>query len=218
MIIAPALFLIIGYSVMYIIGKPVIQFVTSTVEIMLLNEAPTFDFDTDQSFETVNNDDVKTDADNQLASSTIDYPKGGTKYGQVVISDLKIEEPLYFGDTPQILRNGAGQFMGSVYPGEMGTTLIGGHNTASFGKLLDIKAGTKVVIQTTYGNYTYEVTEAHIKNKNDETIQSLIDQREQRILLLYTCYPINSYQLGMTNERMFVTCKLTDGPIINEQA
>lgn len=199
---------------MYVIGRPVIQFVTSSLELILLNEAPNFDFESKETFTAVQDAEVQTDENNELPSSQIDYPKGGSLYGKIVIDDLKLDVPLYFGDTKEILRVGAGQFMGSVYPGELGTTLVGGHNTDSFGKLSAIQEGTEVKVQTTYGNYTYRTLHSEVKNKDDAAVQDLISQRERRILLLYTCYPIDS--LGMTDDRLFVTCELIDGPVINE--
>ncbi|MGJ0996147.1 class D sortase [Enterococcus casseliflavus] len=217
MVIAPIVFLIIGYSLMYVIGKPVIQFITSSVDIILLNEAPNFDFIEASEIKVVDNEQLDTDENNELPSSTVDYPSGGTQYGKVKIDALKMDVPLYFGDTAEILRLGAGQFMGSVFPGELGTTLIGGHNTDTFGKLIGIHDGTEVEIQTTYGNYVFKVVDEEIKNKADADIQTLIEQRDKRVLLLYTCYPIDSYQLGLTDERMFVTCEYVSGPIINEQ-
>lgn len=199
---------------MYVIGRPVIQFVASSLELILLNEAPNFDFESKETFTAVQDAEVQTDENNELPSSQIDYPKGGSLYGKIVIDDLKLDVPLYFGDTKEILRVGAGQFMGSVYPGELGTTLVGGHNTDSFGKLSAIQEGTEVKVQTTYGNYTYRTLHSEVKNKDDAAVQDLISQRERRILLLYTCYPIDS--LGMTDDRLFVTCELIDGPVINE--
>ncbi|MFV0560036.1 MAG: class D sortase [Enterococcus sp.] len=213
-IFAPIVFLIIGYSLIYVIGQPVIQFVTSSLDLFLLNDAPKFDETSETAFAAVKDEDVKTDADNELPSSEINYPRGGEKYGKIVIDDLKIDEPLYFGDTQAILRYGAGQYMGSVYPGELGTTLVGGHNTASFGKLLGIETGTTVKVQTTYANYTYKVVSREIKYKTDQDIQAQIVQQKKRHLILYTCYPLNS--LGMSDRRVFVTCEFVDGPIIND--
>lgn len=104
--------------------------------------------------------------------------------------------------------------MGSVYPGEIGTSLIGGHNVDDFGKLGTVPVGDRIEIQTTYGNYTYRVTQIEVKGKKDPVIDRMIYQRNERRLILYTCYPIDS--LGLTDQRLFVSGKYESGPRINE--
>lgn len=211
-LVAPIIFLVIGYSLIYIIGKPVIQFVTSSIQLFLLTDTPNFET-TKQSFTAVDNKQVATNAKNELPSSKIDYPVGGQLYGKVKIEKLQLNVPLYFGDTEEILREGAGQFMGSVYPGELGTTLIGGHNVDDFGKLGAAQVGDEITLQTTYGNYVYRINRLDVRDKKDKEINDMIYQRNDRRLILYTCYPIDS--LGLTNERLFAIGEFVSGPMIN---
>ena len=201
---------------MYVIGKPVIQFVTSTIELFLLTDAPSFDAQAAEDFTAIKEEEVqeKVNENNELPSSELIYPVGGQQYGKILVSPIGLDVPLYFGDTDEMLRLGAGQFMGSVYPGEQGTSLIGGHNVDGFGKLAMINIGDEIQIQTTYGNYVFTVSNKEVANKDDKAINDLIYQRDKRIALLYTCYPIDS--LGMTDERLFVTADYTSGPMINE--
>lgn len=206
---------------MYVIGRPVIQFTTSSLSLFLLSDVPKFEENSDKVFAAQEKTDkkikekkVETDANDEIASSKIDYPQGGQQYGKVVVKMLKLDVPLYYGDTDEILRVGSGQYMGSLFPGELGTTLIGGHNIDGFGKLIALKAGDTFEIHTTYGDYTYNVAEVAVKNKNDKQIDQLIDQRKSSKAILYTCYPVDS--MGMTDERVFVTADLVSGPIINE--
>lgn len=211
-LVTPIIFLICGYSLMYVIGKPVIQFVTSSIQVFLLTDTPDFQA-TEQSFTAVDDQSVKTNANDELPSSEVDYPVGAQLYGKVKIEKLKMDVPLYFGDTDEILRKGAGQFMGSVYPGEIGTSLIGGHNVDDFGKLGAAQVGDEIEIQTTYGNYTYRITKLDVRNKNDKEIDNMIYQRNDRRLILYTCYPLDS--LGLTDERLFAIAEFVSGPMIN---
>lgn len=210
--IAPIVFLVIGYSLIYVIGRPVIQFVTSSIQLFLLTDTPNFEM-TKQSFTAVDNKKVATNEKNELPSSKIDYPLGGQLYGKVKIEKLQLNVPLYFGDTEEILRQGAGQFMGSVYPGELGTSLIGGHNVDDFGKLGATQIGDEVTLQTTYGNYVYRINQIEVRDKKDKEINEMIYQRNDRRLILYTCYPIDS--LGLTNERLFAIGEYVSGPMIN---
>lgn len=211
-LVAPIIFLVIGYSLIYVIGKPVIQFVTSSIQLFLLTDTPNFET-TKQSFTAVDNKKIATNARNELPSSKIDYPVGGQLYGKVKIEKLQLNVPLYFGDTEEILREGAGQFMGSVYPGELGTSLIGGHNVDDFGKLGAAQVGDEITLQTTYGNYVYRINQIEVRDKKDKEINYMIYQRNDRRVILYTCYPIDS--LGLTNERLFAIGEFVSGPMIN---
>lgn len=211
-LVAPIIFLVIGYSLIYVIGKPVIQFVTSSIQLFLLTDTPNFET-SKQSFTAVDNKKIATNARNELPSSKIDYPVGGQLYGKVKIEKLQLNVPLYFGDTEEILREGAGQFMGSVYPGELGTSLIGGHNVDDFGKLGAAQVGDEITLQTTYGNYVYRINQIEVRDKKDKEINDMIYQRNDRRVILYTCYPIDS--LGLTNERLFAIGEFVSGPMIN---
>ena len=211
-LVAPIIFLVIGYSLIYVIGKPVIQFVTSSIQLFLLKDTPNFET-TKQSFTAVDNKKIATNARNELPSSKVDYPVGGQLYGKVKIEKLQLNVPLYFGDTEEILREGAGQFMGSVYPGELGTSLIGGHNVDDFGKLGAAQVGDEITLQTTYGNYVYRINQIEVRDKKDKKINDMIYQRNDRRIILYTCYPIDS--LGLTNERLFAIGEFVSGPMIN---
>ncbi|MDT2565995.1 class D sortase [Enterococcus avium] len=211
-LVAPIIFLIIGYSLIYVIGKPVIQFVTSSIQLFLLTDTPNFET-TKQSFTAVDNKTIATNAKNELPSSKIDYPVGGQLYGKVKIEKLQLNVPLYFGDTEEILREGAGQFMGSVYPGELGTSLIGGHNVDDFGKLGAAQVGDEITLQTTYGNYVYRINQIDVRDKKDKEINDMIYQRNDRRIILYTCYPIDS--LGLTNDRLFAIGEFVSGSMIN---
>jgi sortase A len=103
--------------------------------------------------------------------------------------------------------------MGSVYPGEMGTSLIGGHNVDDFGKLDAVPIGDTIEVQTSYGNYTYRVTQLEVKNKKEQAIDQMIYQRNDRRIILYTCYPLDS--MGLTDQRLFVIGEYASGPVIN---
>lgn len=155
--------------------------------------------ETNQSAET----EMEVSNEGELASSSMVYPVGGDQFGEVVIDKVKINEPLYYGDSEEILRLGAGQYIGSMIPGDLGTTLIGGHNLPSFGKIYYLEPGDQVSIRTHYGDYTYQVTEVNIADYKDPTINTKLADRSKRSLILYTCYPLDA--IGLTPERVFVS-------------
>lgn len=245
----PLLFLCFGYLIIYIIGKPVINFATSAIELISLNDAPEFDHtgtdlfaekrqqqasdsqstqsssttekkgtaaDSNEEPTTVVSEAGGVEVGGKIASSTIIYPKVGDRFGEVVINKVGINEPLYYGDSEGILSLGAGQYIGSMIPGDLGTTLIGGHNMPSFGKIYYLETGDKIEIQTHYGDYTYEVTEIKVANYKDPIINEKLAEHSKRSLILYTCYPLDA--IGLTPERVFVFADYFSGPMIDETA
>lgn len=114
------------------------------------------------------------------------------------------------------MRLGAGQYIGSMIPGDLGTTLIGGHNMPSFGKIYYLEPGDEVKVHTHYGDYTYQVTEVKIANYKDPSINTKLGDRTKRSLILYTCYPLDA--IGLTPERVFVSADYVSGPIIDEKS
>ncbi|MDO4624405.1 MAG: class D sortase [Enterococcus hirae] len=218
MIFTPIFFLIMGYSLMYIIGRPVIQFTTSSLRLFLLSDIPKYEKKTQPSAKGMSISEleekrktIELEGEN-IPSSKIDYPRSGYQYGQVDVASVNLNVPLYYGDSDDILREGAGQYMGSVYPGEHGTTLIGGHNSSEFGKLSAVKITDKINISTSYGEYVYQVYETKILDKNAKLISQLLVQKQQGKLILYTCYPVDS--IGMTDQRLFILGDLIKGPMI----
>lgn len=134
----------------------------------------------------------------------IEYPEYGSRYGNIKLDSIGVNLPLYFGDKLEILRNGVGHSSGSYFPGEGGTIICMGHNTKAFlHDLPMIKIGEEIDITTTYGEYKYKVYEKKVVNMYD-TDQTPI-QREEEILMLYTCYPIDG--LGTKTDRYIVYAK-----------
>lgn len=208
----PIFFLVVGSGIFWVLAAPAIQFARSSIQLVLLSEAP--DFSGLASTKKAPVKTIKADEKNNIPSSQIDYPSSGTQYGQIIIKQYAIFEPLIFGDSDQDLRNGAGQYLGSVFPGEKGTTLIGGHNSSSFGNLSLVKEHDLIEVQTNYATYTYTVTKAVIDKYNSQEVLRVLENRNSRLLILYTCYPVD--MLGFTEKRLFVYAELTSGPVIDE--
>ena len=135
------------------------------------------------------------------------YPEYGTKYGQLKIDSIDVDLPLYYGDTLSILRNGVGHSSGSYFPGEGGTVVCMAHNTRGYlYNLSKIENGDKVVIDTNYGTFTYEVYETKIVHETETEAAAV--QNKEEILILYTCYPVNSF--GHATQRFITYSKLVD--------
>lgn len=78
--------------------------------------------------------------------------------------------------------------------------------------LPEIKIGAKIVIETTYGIYTYEVYDTKIVQ--DTQLEAAPIQREKEILMLYTCYPVNG--LGHATKRFMTYSNLVDEQVLEK--
>ena len=148
--------------------------------------------------------DVKIDLQTKNLAN---YPEYGTKYGKIRIPSLNIGLDLYYGDTLSILRYGVGHSSGSYFPGEGGSIVCMGHNTKGMlRELPQIQNGAQIIIETTYGIYTYEVYETRVVEQTQ--LDAIQIQRENEILMLYTCYPVNS--IGHAKNRFITYAKLVN--------
>lgn len=146
--------------------------------------------------------DVKIDLEHNKLES---YPEYGERYATIKINALDIELPLYFGDKLSILRYGVGQSSGGYFPGEGGSIICMGHNTSGFlRKLPEIEIGTKIEIEAVYGDYTYTVYDTKVVPQTQ--LDAVPVQKEQEILMLYTCYPVNS--IGHAKNRFIAYASL----------
>ena len=137
-------------------------------------------------------------------STITNYPEYGSRYGNIKIESLDINLPLYYGDKLSILKNGVGQSSGSYFPGEGGSIICMGHNTKAFlYKLPQIKKGAIIKVETTYGTFKYKVD--NIKIVNMYNVDELPIQKDEEVLMLYTCYPVNG--LGHKTDRFVVYAK-----------
>jgi sortase A len=152
--------------------------------------------------------DVKIDLESRDLKS---YPEYGTAYGTISLPSLGLEFDLYFGDSLDNLKYGIGQSSGAYFPGEGGSIICMGHNYSGILKTLpNINLGDEIIIKTSYGNFTYKVNNTKIvyyKNKDELPIQ-----REEEILMLYTCYPTDG--LGHAVDRFVVFASLENEEII----
>lgn len=152
---------------------------------------------------------------NKIPSSQIEYPSLGAEYGVVNIDKYNVQARLIYGDSQEDLREGVGQFNGSVFPGEEGTTLIGGHNTADLAALGGVESDDTITIKTSYETYQYKVTHKKVARFDDKSaIETLYKKSDNNQLILYTCYPID--MIGLTDNRLFVYAERISGKMIDQ--
>ncbi len=211
----PLLFFIAGYGILYIVLAPVLTVVTSTVNLLVLNEAPTFKEKKVALFDETKKVEPAQNTSETIPSSKVNYPSIGDEYGQLVIEKLGIKSAMTFGDRPEDLRVGVGHYNGSIFPGEVGTTLIGGHNTTDLATLNLIEKGDKITVFTHYGTYVYQVNDTKEARFDDVSAIESVFKREGHHLILYTCSPVE--MIGLTDVRLFVYAELQSGPLIDPE-
>lgn len=207
----PVLFFLTATVILYILILPFKDTAT------LLVNAVTVTNKEEMAQKSIFNEDKAKDItpiNDKIPSSQVEYPTLGTEYGAVVVNKHNIESKLIYGDSLDDLRTGIGHFNGSVFPGEPGTTLIGGHNTADLAILDQVEVGEMISIKTSYETYEYEVKEKKVLKYNDQqAIESLYEKSDNNQLILYTCYPIS--MIGLTEDRLFVYAERVSGKMID---
>ena len=129
------------------------------------------------------------------------YPSYGLNYATLKIDSLGIENKVYFGDIQSILSLGIGHSSWSDMPTEGGVVVYSGHNKKEMlNGLKGIEKNYEIVVDTTYAKCTYVVNKTDILK--DYEIHKLTKINNKETLILYTCYPLDSYVY--TNERFGV--------------
>lgn len=139
------------------------------------------------------------------------FPEFGDKYAELKIESAGIVSPIYVGDSEEILLQGTGQYYGSVFPGEQGNTVLVGHRNSVFKTLGQAKIGDEIIMETTYGDYVYEIVDTKITTGTD---QSILAQTDEAMLTVYTCYPFD--YIGHSPDRYSVIAKLVEGTPLSE--
>ena len=213
-VFVPVIFSVIAYLLIYIALKPYWDTVASVASIftsdqnggMMSQESrpPIYD----PNAEPI---EVKEAEAPYIDAKDIDFPDSGEQYGQLTCDKVGLDSPVYWDDTYAILRQGAGQYTGTLLPGYGGMILLSAHNTSHFRPLRDLELGDVITFDTYYGRYEYEVTEIQVYNELDLerwVLDHLLDEEE--VLVMYTCWPFE-FQAGRKTDRLTVKAKRISG-------
>lgn len=141
------------------------------------------------------------------------FPEYGSAFGRITVEGTDIDTDVIYGDSTALLKRGAGMSLYSHIPGCGTGVLIGAHNNTYFHTLKDAKEGATVHLETTYGVYTYRVYKTQIIKKDDGSAYRKELNGDKEVLLLYTCYPLDT--IASTPDRYFVFCEFVSGPSVN---
>lgn len=138
-------------------------------------------------------------------------PTYGSQCAILEAKSIDLYVPVYWGSGSELLDKGACQTPASAALGGSGNSVISAHVNTFFHELNQLKEGDIVTAYTTYGKFTYTVTQKIAFAENDE---SYLKTTEDDRLTLYTC---EIQLLGASAQRVGVVCKLTDSAFYETQ-
>ena len=142
---------------------------------------------------------------NEEKQTLENYPEYGTQYATIEIPRIGANLPVYFGDTLEILKKGVGHSSGSYFPGEGGSIVYMGHNSKKvFRRFSELQIGDSIKVTTTYGEFNYKIYDMQLIKETE--LEKVPIQREEEILMVYTCYPFNN--IGYATQRYVVYAEL----------
>ena len=157
------------------------------------------------SFESNENNELAVEINDDKTIKR--YPSYGFNYGTLEIPKVNISNNIYFGDTDNILSLGVGHTTSSDMPTEGGVVIYSGHNNdRTLNNLKNIKKGMEIVVDTTYAKCTYIVRDSKILKDTEFSKLTSVDNKET--LILYTCYPFDTYIYS--NQRFVVYSTLKE--------
>ena len=209
-IIMPVLFAIIGYALLAAALIPVWKMASTAVGMIISDDTPVF---TPQltSIYVPNAAKAEPVEESYINIENIEMPVAGAQYGHISCDAIQLDAPLYWDDSLEVLRYGAGQNIASFMPGFGRIMIIAGHNSTFFNVLQNIEVGNVIDIDTNYCAYQYEVKSVKVYDENDlEELFLKHMQEEEETLYMYTCYPFTAH-VGRRTDRFLVTAKRISG-------
>jgi sortase A len=206
----PLIFTVLGYSVMYIAAAPVLDMLQAVGSMVIAKEVPQFH----QDMKSIYSPGNEKSKDKIVSVKDIKFPDSGTHFANLTCKRIALDAPVYWGDTADILKVGAGQFMGSFLPGFGKSMLISAHNTTYFKPLQYAKKGDVITYKTNYGVFQYKITEVKVINENvANNMRNVWLSYKKEKLMMYTCYPFKTL-VGRKTNRLFIFADKISGPTV----
>lgn len=152
---------------------------------------------------------VETDIPTEFAGDTTEegeaqIPLYGSQCAILTCDAIDLYVPVYWGSGAELLEQGACQTPASAALGASGNSVISAHVNTFFQKLDQLKPGDVITAYTTYGAFTYTVTQQIAFDASDK---SYIGTKDKDMLTLYTC---EMQLFGSSSQRIGVVCDLTE--------
>ncbi|MHB1018447.1 MAG: class D sortase [Coriobacteriia bacterium] len=127
-------------------------------------------------------------------------PAKGDPVGTLLIPALDQTLPIVEGTDDAELKVGVGHYTQSVLPGEADNCVLSAHRDTHFSRLEELIVGDRLIVQTSAGTFTYEISGTRIVDKDDRTV---IVPTDHAVLTLSTCYPFN--YIGSAPDRYIIS-------------
>ncbi|SDZ28680.1 class D sortase [Thermoactinomyces sp. DSM 45892] len=135
---------------------------------------------------------------------TMERPKKGEHFADLVIPRLEAKIPIIEGTNEDELERGVGHYSKSVLPGEPDNAVLSGHRDTVFRQMGNMQLGDELRVVTIRETFVYVIQKMWTTDALDRTV---IVPREKPVLTLTTCYPF-SY-IGPAPERYIIEAHLT---------
>ena len=212
-LIVPVIFTLIAYLLTYIAIRPYWDTAVSAASMFTQDKSMAVEPRAGEKIYDPNAGpvEVKEAEEPYIDVRDILFPGSGDQYGHLDCEKVGLDVPVFWDDTYAIMRNGAGQYTGTLLPGFGRMILLSAHNVSHFRPLRDMEIGDVIVFDTNYCQYEYEVIEKQVYNEKDLedwVVEHLLDEEE--LLVMYTCWPYE-FQAGRKTERLTIKAKRISG-------
>lgn len=130
-------------------------------------------------------------------------PAESDPVGTLLIPSLGQALPIVEGTGDDQLKEGVGHYAQSVLPGELDNCVLSAHRDTHFSGLEALEIGERLIVQTSAGSFTYEISGIRIVDKDDRTV---IVPTDHAVLTLSTCYPFN--YVGSAPDRYIISADI----------
>jgi sortase A len=215
-IVVPVIFTVLGYALLAVALKPVLNLALGTVTMFMTNGEEVYVPKLGNIYDSVTAkpepvQDPGVEGDGVIKSSDFAYPELYSKYGEISCERIGVSCDVYWGDTDEVLEYGAGNYTGSYLPGYGRMILIAGHNQTYFLPFQYAEVGDIFKFSTYYGDYEYEVKRVEVYDENDLARYVYDNLTAKEELVMYNCYPFHVV-VGRKTDRMTLFCDRISGP------
>lgn len=140
-------------------------------------------------------------------------PEQGDIIGILEMESIDGSFPIVEGTDDEDLDKGVGHFINSAFPGENDQIVLSGHRDTVFRRLGEVEIGDTFTLKLPYGDFTYEMVDYKIVDKDDRTVITSTAPNEE--LILTTCYPFSF--VGSAPERYVVYAVPVEGEVSDEK-
>ncbi|SDP23154.1 LPXTG-site transpeptidase (sortase) family protein [Paenibacillus sp. yr247] len=137
-------------------------------------------------------------------------PIEGALIGTLDIPEIGVKAAVFEGTSSSILAKGPGHLNTSVFPGEIGTSIVAAHNITTFHRVGELKFGDEFTMDTDAGSFRFRVI-------SFETVEVGADVYETSYpsMIIETCYPFDAVYL--TDKRYLVHAALISSQLVSHE-